>query len=134
MAGSLDERRMHIRLDSRRKSRLHEAGLQDDLERYALTALRALRADRAPDRLRANIERLERQSRPARGRRPIAIAISVGAAAAVVLALALALPSGTPGSPSVGLAAQLALRGPALSGPAPDPSAPSTQLAEHVGG
>lgn len=137
MAGSLDK--MHMRLGTRRRSRLHEAGPQDELERKALAAIQTLRADRASDQLRANVERLKRQSRPAAGRpglgrRPLILAVPAGAIVAIVLALALALPSGTPGSPSVGLAAQLALRGAALAGPAPDPSAPASQLDQSVGG
>jgi len=121
----------------RRSRPLRSAGPQDELEERALEALRLVRGDRAPEALRARIERLRDQavgdSAP-RARRPIAIAIPAAAVAGAVVAVALALPAGTPGSPSVGAAAQLALRGPALAGPAPDPSDPSMRLSQSVQG
>jgi hypothetical protein len=105
-------------------------------EPRAVDAIRAIRRDRAPDSLRAQVERLRREYGHARARRsgwrPLAVGAPVLAALAAVVALAL--PGGTPGSPSVGLAARLAVRGPAAPGPPPDPSAPTTQLAEQVQG
>lgn len=115
------------------------ANWQDDRhgerERRAAAALQTLRADRAPDRLRTRIERLraaERPPRAARARRPLALGLAAAGLVAVVLAIALALPAGTPGAPSVGEAALLALRGAAVGPPAPDPAAPARRLERSV--
>jgi anti-sigma factor RsiW len=90
--------------------------------------------ERAPQRLRENIE-ASRPSRARIARRRFVYAGGVAAAlAAVVLALVLALPSGTPGSPSVSDAASLAARGPTQAAPAPDPGVPGALLHRRVGG
>lgn len=97
-----------------------------------VAALHATRGERAPERLRARIE----AQRRAAERRPRARWVYGGAAAAalaaVILALVLLLPAGTPGSPSVSQAAQLALKGPALRAPAPSRTHPDTKLSRDV--
>jgi hypothetical protein len=101
-------------------------------ERRAVTALRSVRADRAPEHLRARIE-AQRRAAARRPRRRIAFGGALTAtAAAVVVALILLLPNGAPGAPSVSQAASLALRGPALPAPAPDRTQPGTKLAQDV--
>ena len=83
-------------------------------ERRAVELIHEARAsDRAPDQLRARIERM-RPSERTRARRRL----QYGGAFAVVLAAAataflLILPAGTPGAPSLSQAASVALRGPA---------------------
>jgi hypothetical protein len=109
-------------------------GNADELERRALTALRSLRADRAPERLRTRIEAMRERSRVPQRRPRVFIGTLSGAfAAALIAALVLLLPSGTPGAPSVSQAALLAGKGPALAAPAPDPVQPATRLHQRVG-
>jgi anti-sigma factor RsiW len=116
-----------------------------DRERRAIAALHATRAERAPERLR---ERIEAQRRAAERRPRLRVGpasrlagtagarVWGGAAAvalaAVVLALILALPNGAPGGPSVSQAASLALRGPAMPAPPPDPKHPAAKLLRNV--
>jgi hypothetical protein len=110
-----------------------EAGLREQIarsaelseryerERRAVAALAAARTDRAPGRLRARIE-AERRERAPRAWPRLGIGWGTAAAAAVAvaaLAVVLLLPAGTPGGPSVGQAASLALRGAALPAPLP---------------
>jgi hypothetical protein len=88
--------------------------------------------ERAPAALRARIE-AGRPSASSRARRRVSYAGALaGALAIVVLALVLILPAGTPGSPTLGQAAALALRGPRAPAPAPDPSAPSVKLGRDI--
>lgn len=102
-------------------------------ERRAVEILHRARAtDRAPAALRARIES-ERPSAAVRTRRRVTFgAAFAGAIAAVALAVVLILPSGTPGAPSVSEAAALALRGPALAAPVPDPRAPNQRLTQDL--
>ncbi len=102
-------------------------------ERRAVEILHRARAtDRAPASLRARIE-AERPSARVRTRRRVTFgAAFAGAIAAVALAVVLILPSGTPGAPSVSEAAALALRGPALAAPVPDPRAPKQRLTQDL--
>jgi hypothetical protein len=88
-------------------------------EQQAVQALRATRTDVAPAGLRARIEAERRRATRPSNRLAYGGAL-VGAVAAVIVALALLLPGGTPGAPSVGQAASLAMRGPALRAPALD--------------
>ena len=123
-------------LDSERASALRNriAGSPELSERYqrerrAVAALATVRADRAPERLRARID-AERRRSPTRLPR---VQIAWGSAAAAVavvaaLALALLLPAGTPGGPSVSQAASLALRGSAMSAPQPGGAVPGVTL------
>ncbi len=102
-------------------------------ERAAVEALQQAAAERAPARLRLGLK--AQPSRRARWRRPkVAYAVLAGALAVATAAVALLLPGGTPGSPSVSQAAELALRGP--SGPAPvvDPGDPRMKLAQRLQG
>jgi anti-sigma factor RsiW len=128
-------------LDPERAAALRRqiAGSPDLSERYrreqqAVTALAALRAERAPARLRASIESERRR----RSRRPLprlGLAWGTAAAAAlaaVALALALLLPAGTPGGPSVSQAASLALRGSAMPAPQPGGAGPGGTLNRDV--
>ena len=108
-------------------------GNPDDLERRAVAALHALRADRAPDQLRTRIEAMRERARSPQERPRVFIGGLAGALAAGLIALALLLPSGTPGAPSVSQAALLAGRGATLAAPAPDPAAPTTRLKQNVG-
>ncbi len=103
-------------------------------ERRVVELLHQARArDRAPQQLRARIER-ERPSARTRARRRIGFgAAFAGALAVLALAVALLIPSGTPGAPSLSEAAALALRGPAKPPPAPDPSAPNARLNQEIG-
>jgi hypothetical protein len=103
-------------------------------ERRVVDALHHARAtERAPVALRARID-ASRPSRARVARRRFAYAGGAAAAiAAVVLALVLALPSGTPGAPSVSEAAALAVRGPTLLAPVPDPGMPAARLHQKVG-
>lgn len=116
----------------------HEA----ELEQRAVEALYALRADRAPDQLRENVDRLRsdhargRTRRPASGRArawsPAVLAPAAGLLAVAILAVALALPGGAPGSPSIVQAADLAAQGPLLAAPPPSPMAPADKLSQRV--
>jgi hypothetical protein len=105
----------------------------DERERWVAQILRetAVR-ERAPERLRAAIERERRTARPTRRRRFTYGGALAGALAALALALALVLPAGTPGAPSVSQAASLALRGPSTAAPAPDPTSPAVKLGQNV--
>jgi hypothetical protein len=76
----------------------------------------------------------QRSSRATRLRWKPAYALMAGALACAVAALALLLPGGTPGSPSISQAAQLALRGSAAPAPAADPSDPRMKLAQRLQG
>jgi hypothetical protein len=110
-------------------------------ERAAVDVLCQVSAERAPARLRARIE-VQRaggsQVQRAGGfARPWAKPAYTGLAAALacaIAALALLLPGGTPGSPSVSQAAQLALRGPSRPAPVADASDPRMKLAERLQG
>jgi hypothetical protein len=102
-------------------------------ERAAVEALQQAATEPAPARLRMRLE-AQRASRSTRlGWRP-AYAVVAGALACAVAALVLLLPGGTPGSPSVSQAAQLALRGPSGPAPAADPSEPRMKLAQRLQG
>ena len=101
-------------------------------ERAAVEILQQAGTERAPARLRARVE-AQRVSGTPRSRWP-GYAAMAGALAAAALALALILPGGTPGSPSVSQAAQLALRGPSAPAPAPDRGDPRTKLAQRLQG
>ena len=102
-------------------------------ERQVVEMLQAVaREERAPARLRARIE----ADRPSRRSLVQRRAAYVGALASVLAALAmvlgLALPGGAPGGPSLSQAAALAVRGPAMAAPSPDPSAPAVQLERNI--
>lgn len=101
-------------------------------ERRAVDAVHALTtAERAPHRLRLEVESRSPAARSrALGRRPAILGL-LGAATAAVLAILL-IPGGTVGSPSLADAAGLATRGPAAAAPAPDPRAPNLRLAQAV--
>ncbi|MBV8430091.1 MAG: hypothetical protein JO244_02940 [Solirubrobacterales bacterium] len=100
-------------------------------EREAVTALHALRADRAPAGLRLGVDALRRPARPPRRRLVFGGALA-GAVAAVVAALVLLLPGGTPGAPSVSQAAALSLQGPVMAAPLPDRTHPTVKLRQDV--
>lgn len=104
-----------------------------DRERAVVEQLRAANAGvRAPDALRARIER-ERPTARARTRRMLVYGGGLAAGLAVlVLAMVLALPGGSPGAPSVSEAAALAVRGAAAPAPTPDRSNPAAKLAVDV--
>lgn len=97
-------------------------------ERQAVARLHTLRADRAPDRLRARLEgqrRAATRRAPAAGRPRARLLYGGAAALAVVLLIViLLLPGGAPGAPSVSQAAALALRGSTSAAPPADPSRP----------
>jgi hypothetical protein len=78
--------------------------------------------------------RSQRASRVAGARWKPGYGALAAALAAAALALALLLPGGTPGSPSVSQAAQLALRGPSGPAPAVDPGDPRVKLAQRIQG
>ncbi len=100
-------------------------------ERAAVEMLRRAATEPAPARLRMRLE-AQRASRTARpGWKPVYAAMA-GAVACAIAALVLLLPGGTPGSPSVSEAAQLALRGPSGPAPAPDPSDPRMKLDQRL--
>jgi hypothetical protein len=89
-------------------------------ERSAVAALRGTAQVRAPMGLRERIEAdRARAGRAPRRRRVVLGGGLAGALAVLALALALILPGGTPGSPSIGEAASLALRGPSAPPPPP---------------
>jgi hypothetical protein len=96
-------------------------------ESRAVGALRAVRSDRAPARVRAGVASQREPSRKARPRLIYGGALA-GAVAAVVAALVLLLPGSTPGAPSVSQAAALALRGPAMAAPTADRAHGGTKL------
>jgi anti-sigma factor RsiW len=102
-------------------------------ERRAVELLHRVRAtERAPAALHARID-AQRPSAAVRIRRRVTYGTALaGAIAAVALAVVLLLPSGTPGAPSVSDAAALALRGPSLAAPVPDPRAPGQRLKVDV--
>jgi hypothetical protein len=102
-------------------------------ERAAVEVLQHAATERAPARLRMDVGS-QRVSRAARRRWKPGYGALAGALAAAALALALLLPGGTPGSPSVSQAAQLALRGPAAPAPAADPADPRMKLAQQIQG
>lgn len=102
-------------------------------ERAAVEMLRRAAAEPAPERLRMRLEAQRSSRATRRGWRPGYAVLATGLACAVV-ALALLLPGGTPGSPSVSQAAQLALRGPARGAPAADASDPRRKLDQRVQG
>jgi anti-sigma factor RsiW len=102
-------------------------------ERRVVAALhRARSVDRAPQRLRGQIEAARPTRSPRVRRRTGYVGVAAAALAAVVLAVVLALPSGAPGGPSVSQAAALAARGPARPAPAADPANPRARLEERV--
>jgi hypothetical protein len=102
-------------------------------ERAAVEVLHDAATERAPARLRMQVVS-QRTSRRARPRRKPGYGPVAGALAAVAAAVAVLLPGGTPASPSVAQAAQLALRGPAATAPVPDPSEPRFKLAARLQG
>ncbi len=96
-------------------------------ERRVVLALGEARNERAPHALRARIE-AQRPSAARRVRLRVGYGIGLaGGIAAVLLAVTLALPGGS-GGPSVSQAAALALKGPTLPAPAPDPRDPNGRL------
>ncbi len=100
-------------------------------ERSVLLALAEARSERAPDRLRARLER-ERPSANKRLRLRIGYGVGLaGGIAAALLVVALALPGG-PGGPSVSQAAALALKGAVQGAPAADPRDPNARLKLNV--
>jgi hypothetical protein len=98
----------------------------------ALDALRALRSDRAPARLRMSVGKRPEPARRPRFRLAYGGTLA-GAVAAVVAALVLLLPGGGPGGLSVADAAALALKGPAMGPPMPDNSQAGHKLGQDVG-
>lgn len=102
-------------------------------ERAAVEVLQHAAAERAPARLRMRVGS-ERASRGARSRRKPAYLLLAGALACAIAAVALLLPGGTPGSPSISQAAQLALRGPSGPVPAADSVDPGMRLAQQLQG
>ena len=103
-------------------------------ERAAVEVLQHAATERAPARLRMDVGS-QRLSRAARRRwKPGYGGALAGALVAAAVGLALLLPGGTPGSPSISLAAQLALRGPSGPGPAVDPGDPRVKLAQRIQG
>jgi hypothetical protein len=110
------------------------SGREAQVERMLHTAART---ERAPARLRAALDDLDRraarrQRSSARGLplRLGAATVSSCVALAVVLVLAL---GGGAAEPSLAAAAALATKGPTAAAPAPDPRAPATLLNAHVG-
>jgi hypothetical protein len=102
-------------------------------ERRVVQLMHQARAsDRAPDELRARIERM-RPSSAKRARRRLQYGGGLAAAVAVAAsALILALPGGAPGAPSIGEAAALAVRGPAAPISAPDVNTPPASLGADI--
>jgi hypothetical protein len=129
--GSLDPRRRQAVerwiADSPHRRSLYER------ERATVEMLRDAAAEHAPARLRMQVVSL-RAGRAARARRARGYAALTGALAAAAAALTLLLPGGTPGSPSVSEAAQLALRGPTTRAPVPDPTDPRIKLDQRLEG
>jgi hypothetical protein len=99
-------------------------------ERDVVSQLRATNASvRAPESLRAAIERARPSARVRTRRAVLYGGALAGALAVLVLALVLVLPGGSPGAPSVSEAAALAARGASAPAPSPDPSNPAVKLA-----
>jgi len=94
-------------------------------ERRIVELLHSARTtDRAPDALRARIA-AQRPKRTVAARRRLSYGGGLVAALAVAaLAIALLLPGGSPGAPSLGEAASLATRGPAMPAPPADADQP----------
>jgi predicted NBD/HSP70 family sugar kinase len=98
------------------------------------------RAERAPLRLRAEVEDLSRraaQRKPSASRRLVAVpmriaAVTATSCAALAVVLVLLLGGGA-AEPSLAAAAALATKGPTAAAPAPDPRAPTKLLEAHVG-
>jgi anti-sigma factor RsiW len=130
--GTLDpEREPAVRELIARSPELRE---RYERELRAVRALGALRADRAPERLRARIE--AERGRP-RGRTWPRLGLGYGTALAgavvvAIVAIVLLLPAGTPGAPSVSQAASLAQRGAAFPAPLPGGKRPDLTLARDV--
>jgi hypothetical protein len=102
-------------------------------ELSAVTALRATAQVRAPMALRERIVADRARAGRAPGRRRVVFGGGLaGALAVLALALALILPGGTPGSPSIGQAASLALRGPSAPPPPPGRASHKIRLARDV--
>jgi hypothetical protein len=97
----------------------------------------AAQQERAPEHLRARIDAMKaekagRSWRPVIVQRP-AFGLSLAAGlAAILLVIVFALPGGTPGSPSISQAANLATRPPTGVAPSLDP-ADRSLLTAHVG-
>jgi hypothetical protein len=116
--------------DDRRKM---QGGSMNEQEQRVIGLLHALRAERAPERLRADIERLRAAPRrehrqwrvPAFG---LATATGTVAVAATVVALTV---GGTAVSPVL-QAASLALRAPTAAAPTPNRAAPQMRLNREV--
>jgi anti-sigma factor RsiW len=102
-------------------------------ERAAVELLQRATAERAPARLRVQIQTQRRRPAVAAPRRA-GFAGLAGALAAAAIVLALALPGGTPGAPSVSRAALLALRGASAPAPGLDAADPTVKLAERLQG
>ena len=103
-------------------------------EQRVIKLLHALRQERAPDQLRANIERLRAAPRPARRSwRVPSFGFAVAGSAAAVLAAVVALVGGGAATSPIFQAAALALKGPVLAAPAPDHQAPQMRLDRDVG-
>jgi hypothetical protein len=130
--GTLDpEREPAVRELIARSPELRE---RYERELRAVRALGALRAERAPERLRA---RIEAERRRPRGRTWPRFGLGYGTAVAAAVAIAivaivLLLPAGTPGAPSVSQAASLAQRGAAFPAPPPGGKRPELTLARDV--
>lgn len=104
------------------------------LERRAVDALTEARErDRAPLRLRLQIETARPSARVRRVRKARYGGAFAGALATVALVLALALPGGTPGGPSLAAAASLALRGPVAAAPGHSADDPPRTIDAQVG-
>lgn len=93
-------------------------------ERLAVRATHELRNDFAPASLRSAVATGRRRVARRRARLLYGGTLS-GAVAAAVILLVLLLPGGSPGSPSVSQAADLALRGPVSPAPAIDRAQPA---------
>jgi anti-sigma factor RsiW len=130
--GTLDPaREAAVREEIARSPELRE---RFEREQRAVAALTVVRAERAPERLRARID-AERRERAPRAWPRLGIGWGTAAAAAVAvaaLAVVLLVPAGTPGGPSVSQAASLALRGPAMSAPMPGGAVPGATLNRDV--
>jgi hypothetical protein len=114
-------------------SEMH-GGPLDEQERRVVARLHALRADRAPDRLRADIERLRGAPRPQPRRwRSPAFGLTTATAAAAVLAAVVVLAGGS-AAPTVLQAAALGLRGPVIGAPGPERDAPGMRIDRNVQG
>lgn len=128
--GTVDPRRRHA--VEAWIARSPEARRVYDRERRAVELLHSARVERAPSGLRARVNAQRARQKPSRSRRVWLEGGIAGTVGAVALLAAFALIGGTSASPSVAQAAQLALRGPSLAAPAPDPTAPRTKLAPRL--